>query len=265
MRRYAEMLAELQPESPVAMEALATLAFADGDYCTAARYCRNLAETVPDRFENWFNLGVAYHKMGNYQKAAQAYQQAAALQARFARRSHLNLGVAQQELSDLPAARASYEKALEIDPDQSGRLVESGAGAGAAGRAAVGRETLRHASPRTPRNGATPTSAWATCACCAPTTRTSAEAFQACLAQDAPTGPKRTSTPASPTPASGNADEAQRCFQEALMLRPDSSRRGARPGRPGARAGGFRRGLRTASPPDRTRREAVPSCSTTPA
>src|ERR1041384_3198995 len=37
VRRYAEMLAELQPESPVAMEALATLAFADGDYLSAAK------------------------------------------------------------------------------------------------------------------------------------------------------------------------------------------------------------------------------------
>ena len=32
VRRYAEMLVELQPDSAVAMEALATLAFADGDY-----------------------------------------------------------------------------------------------------------------------------------------------------------------------------------------------------------------------------------------
>ena len=37
---------------------------------------------VPDRFENWFNLGVAYHKMGNFQKATQAYQQADALESR---------------------------------------------------------------------------------------------------------------------------------------------------------------------------------------
>ena len=76
VRRYAEMLCELQPDSPVATEALATLAFQDGDYLTAARHCRTLSETAPDRFENWFNLGVAHHKMGNYEKAAQAYQQA---------------------------------------------------------------------------------------------------------------------------------------------------------------------------------------------
>ena len=43
VRRYAEMLGELQPDSPVATEALATLAFQDGDYVTAARHCRTLA------------------------------------------------------------------------------------------------------------------------------------------------------------------------------------------------------------------------------
>ena len=69
------------------MEALATLAFADGDYLTAARHCRNLAEIQPDRYENWFNLGVAYHKMGNHQKAAQAYQQATVLKPRSRRRT----------------------------------------------------------------------------------------------------------------------------------------------------------------------------------
>ena len=99
------------------MEALATLAFADGDYLAAARYCRSLAEMAPDRFENWFNLGVAYHKLGNHEKAIQAYQQATTLQPDCAQ-AHLNLGVAQQEMSDLPAARACYEKALEIDPNR---------------------------------------------------------------------------------------------------------------------------------------------------
>ena len=36
------------------MEAMASLAFADGDYLTAARYCRNLSEMAPDRYENWY-------------------------------------------------------------------------------------------------------------------------------------------------------------------------------------------------------------------
>src|ERR1017187_4640489 len=125
------------------MEALASLAFADCDYLTAARYCRNLAETVPDRFENWFNLGVAYHKMGNHLKAAQAYQQATVLKPDSAQ-AHLNLGVAHQELSDLPAARACYERALEIDGRQPDVLWNLAlASAGTAGRADLCREALR--------------------------------------------------------------------------------------------------------------------------
>ena len=59
--------------------------------------------------------------MGNYEKAAQAYKQAASLQPGSAQ-AHLNLGVTQQELNDLAGARASYERALNIDPAQSGVL-----------------------------------------------------------------------------------------------------------------------------------------------
>src|ERR1017187_8811837 len=90
-RRYAEMLVELQPESTVAIEALATLAFAAGDYPAAARPCRSLWEMAPGRFKTWFNLGVAYHKMGNHDKAVQAYRQATGLKPDCAQ-AHLNLG-----------------------------------------------------------------------------------------------------------------------------------------------------------------------------
>ena len=64
---------------------------------------------APERFENWFNLGVAYHKMCNFLKAAQAYEQATKIKADSAQ-AFLNLAVAQQELSDLAGGRASYEK-----------------------------------------------------------------------------------------------------------------------------------------------------------
>ena len=80
MRRYAEMLAELQPDSPWPWRPWPPWPFSDGDYAAAARHCRTLPRRAPDRFENWFNLGVAYHKMGSYEKAAQAYKQATRLQ-----------------------------------------------------------------------------------------------------------------------------------------------------------------------------------------
>ena len=56
--------------------------------------------------------------MGNHLKAAQAYQQATVLKPDSAQ-TFLNLGVAHQELADLPSARAAYEKALQIEPDQA--------------------------------------------------------------------------------------------------------------------------------------------------
>jgi len=43
VRCYAERLAELQPESPVALEALAALAFEDGEYQVAAGYSHSLS------------------------------------------------------------------------------------------------------------------------------------------------------------------------------------------------------------------------------
>lgn len=121
LRRYAAMLAELRPESRVALEALSTVAFAEGDYAAAALHCRALVDTAPERYENWFNLGVASQKTGKLEQAARAYSQAATLKPDCAR-CYLNLGVVQQELSDLAAARSSYETALRIDPDQPGGL-----------------------------------------------------------------------------------------------------------------------------------------------
>ena len=146
VRHWAAMLAELKPESAVATEALAALAFTDGDYLTAVRHCRTLTEVAPERFENWFNLGVAQHKLGNHNKAAQAYQQATALKADSAQ-AHLNLGVACQELSDLPP-RAPATKRRWSGRAPAGRAVESGAGAGTAGRAGTRRETLRGGAGR---------------------------------------------------------------------------------------------------------------------
>ena len=83
----------------MATEALVTLAFADGDQTTDVRHCWSLAELAPERFKNWFNLGVAYHKMCNFLKAAQAYEQATKIKADSAQ-AFLNLAVAQQELSE---------------------------------------------------------------------------------------------------------------------------------------------------------------------
>src|ERR1035438_5967657 len=54
VRRYAAMLSEIQPDSATATEALAALAFQDGDYAAAAKHCRALADgSGPWRTAQW--------------------------------------------------------------------------------------------------------------------------------------------------------------------------------------------------------------------
>jgi tetratricopeptide (TPR) repeat protein len=214
------MLVELQPDSPVAAEALATLAFSEGDFATAVRYCHSLSEMVPDRFENWFNLGVAYHKQGNFQKAAHAYRQAATLNPG-SLQSHLNLGVAQQELSDLAGARASYEKALEIDPNQAGVLwnlalvMEQQSEKNWAGKlyARIGRDAPEYCDARF-RLGYL--------RLLQGEYQASAEAFQDCLARRSE-WPEAWLNSGIAFARSSRPADARRCFEETLMLRPDSS------------------------------------------
>ena len=121
-RKYAEALLELNPESQAAMEAVATVGlcqrrFADGGDALqiAGGYSR------PTNYENWFNLGVAYQRLGNYQNAAAAYHKAAEIKPGSAQ-VHLNLGVSYQEVGDLSAARAAYEHALMVEPEMATAL-----------------------------------------------------------------------------------------------------------------------------------------------
>jgi len=218
LRRYAAMLAELRPDSRTAVEALATVAFAEGDYAAAAWHCRALVDSVPDRYENWFNLGVASQKIGNLEQAAQAYAQAAALKPDSAR-CHLNLGVVQQELSDLAAARGSYEAALKIDPDQPGALWNLALVLEQQGERAEAERVLLRIPPNAPE--------WGDACFRLGYLRLlrgeyagSVESFETCLEQ------RRDWTEAHLNAGIayarlGRPDQAKRCFQEAHLLRPD--------------------------------------------
>ena len=158
--------------------------------------------------------------MGNHQKAAQAYQQATVLKPDSAQ-AHLNLGVAHQELSDLPAARACYERALEIDgrsPTCFGTWRWSWSSRASGNWAEKLYDRIPEAAPE-----------W-----CDATFRlgylrllraeyaASAEAFRACLAKR-PDWPEAHLNAGIAYARCGDPAEAQRYFQEALMMRPDSS------------------------------------------
>jgi tetratricopeptide (TPR) repeat protein len=167
---------------------------------------------------------VAYHKLGDFQKAAHAYEQAAVLNPQ-SLQSHLNLGVARQELNDLAGARASYEKALEIDPSQAGVLwnlalvLEQQGERKSAEQlyARIGRDATEYGDARFRLGylrllgGESPADYQA-----------SAEAFQECLSRRAD-WPEAWLNSGIAFARSSRLVEARRCFEETLMLRPDSS------------------------------------------
>jgi MSHA biogenesis protein MshI len=214
------MLVELRPDSHVAAEALAALAFADGDYLAAARHCLNLTEGAPDRFEHWFNLGVAYQRMGGFQKAAQAFERAVALNPNSAV-SHLNWGVARQDLGDLAGARASYESALQLDASQPGVLWNLALVLEQQGE----RTRAEELYARIPEDA---TEHWdgvfrlGYLRLLSGDFAASAEAFDACL-QERPEWPEAWLNAGIAHARSGQAERARRAFEEALAIRPDSS------------------------------------------
>jgi tetratricopeptide (TPR) repeat protein len=65
-----------------------------------------------------FNEGVAAIRDGKYDVAAPLFEKVVAEQPRNAQ-ARFYLGVAQQNLNQVPAARASYEKAVQLDPKLS--------------------------------------------------------------------------------------------------------------------------------------------------
>lgn len=84
-----------------------------------------------------FNDGVAAIRDGKYDVAAKLFEKVVADQPRNAQ-ARFYLGVAQQNLNQLPAARTSYEKAVQLDPKLSdgwvnltALLLDSGDAAGA--------------------------------------------------------------------------------------------------------------------------------------
>ena len=155
-----------------------------------------------------------------YEKATQAYRQAASLQPGSAQ-AHLNLGVTQQELNDLAGARASYERALNIDPRQSGVLWNLALVLEQQGERQWAEKLYARINEDAPE--------WCDASFRLGYLRllrgdyaNSAEAFEACLVQRAD-WPEAHLNAGIAYARSGNGQAARKSFQDALMLRPDSS------------------------------------------
>jgi tetratricopeptide (TPR) repeat protein len=133
----------------------------------------------------------------------------------------LNLGVAQQELNDMTGARASYEKALQIDPQQPGVLWNL----------ALVLEQQGDRNKAEKYYGNIPESApeWCDASFRIGYLRllrgdfvSSAQAFETCIEQRAD-WPEAYLNAGIAYARTARPEDAKRCFQEALMLRQDST------------------------------------------
>ena len=63
VRDYSQRLLKISPESPAALQGLATVALERDDHHTAARYCDCIVQLAPDCVEAWHNLRVALDRI----------------------------------------------------------------------------------------------------------------------------------------------------------------------------------------------------------
>jgi tetratricopeptide (TPR) repeat protein len=117
----ADRLFRLRPQSRAALLALASIAIEKGDFRQAASRCARLAESAPDSFEDWYNLGVCYQRIGWAQQAVQAFQSAARIKAG-SLEAKKGLAAALTAGSDRIAARRAWEAVLAAAPGDADAL-----------------------------------------------------------------------------------------------------------------------------------------------
>ncbi len=116
MERYADQMLARDANSRAALSALASRAFRQEDYRRAAELCQRLAETAPENYEAWFNLGVAQQKQARWDEAVGAYAKAVELRPDAAL-AHQNRGVVLMEAGARDAAAEEFRQAIQLDPN----------------------------------------------------------------------------------------------------------------------------------------------------
>jgi tetratricopeptide (TPR) repeat protein len=117
VREYAARLLEVDPTSDAGLEGMVFAAFAQEDYANAAAGCKKLVQSREDRFDHWYNFGVALHNSGQPEQAEQAYRRAIELRPD-AVQAFVNLGVLLQESGRLSEAFDTFERSLDLAPDR---------------------------------------------------------------------------------------------------------------------------------------------------
>jgi tetratricopeptide (TPR) repeat protein len=106
---------QLDPRNCSGYTALAQLYLAEGQYNEAARQYEKAIEVKPDNSELLFSLGAAYVDTGQYDRAISVSDMAVRLRPSFA--AYENAGTAWFDERRFPEAIKSFEKAVEIAPE----------------------------------------------------------------------------------------------------------------------------------------------------
>ena len=112
---YQQIL-EANPNQPVALRLLGTLAHQVGKNDLAVDLISKALAVDPGDAEAHNNLGITLYELGRLDEAVASHRQALAIRTDYAE-AHSNLGNALQGLGKLDDAIASYQKALAIKPD----------------------------------------------------------------------------------------------------------------------------------------------------
>ena len=107
---------EIDGEQAHIWDLLGTAYTADGDYLAGIAAHRRALDLQGRDGVVWYNLGNAYLLVGDAAAAVDAYRQAAVWGVQRAELSY-NRGLAHEALEQWPAARASYEEALGVNPN----------------------------------------------------------------------------------------------------------------------------------------------------
>jgi tetratricopeptide (TPR) repeat protein len=73
------LLLERDPDSVIGLQGAALAAFLNGDHQAAATWCERTVEVEGNRYEHWMNLALCRRKLGQTERALQAYEEAVQL------------------------------------------------------------------------------------------------------------------------------------------------------------------------------------------
>jgi len=93
-----------------------TIVARNRDWVDSVRFWKKTAESSPESGRADYNLGVAYSRAGDHEKAIEVYRQIIKKTEQYAE-PYNSLGNEYRELGMIKEAKASFEKALAIDPD----------------------------------------------------------------------------------------------------------------------------------------------------